>query len=1122
MRQNSFKQKVLVLVLTIVALMAAHSTALATSKTVTYKIKAENASGTNRWTLTFERSGDSFGYSTGQKTAIIDNITSTSGFNVVLDDGLGLQLSVTNGSRLAVTNKDGYHGVMLNFQSDQNTYLSVGSQHYCVTHVKMANLDGDAISGQALAWMATSGALDQDVDMVTENDGLTNYRTFSAHITGSQTFAQLTITYGDPREYAITYANAVNGQNGVTNTNRTTYNVTTADFQITAPTRTGYTLSGMTYTDAQHPNATAASLPMTIERGKAHDRKAIAFTANWTVNDYTVTLDNQSATTAGTTAVTATFDAAMPSITVPEKTGYTFGGYYTAANGGGTKYYNADGTSAHTWDIASATTLYAYWIGYALKRVNGINYSPEPAYSDATYHYYAAGTEITLTPTHEHTIITAVYPTTLNPVIAANKRSATFTMPAQDVELIITQREVYAVTLPEGITLSASGDGEVYHIEGTTYCRYADASTWYTLNAPFGYSISNTTYDGSPTTINNGKNGFYLKQKDAVVTATQTDQFGISDDADGTQEKPYVITSPEGLTLLTTYSGSQTSGKYFELGDDITYTPTGADGEHNFDGIQSFGGTFDGKGNTISGIRIYQTTSKQGLFQEISGGTVKNVVLNNARVRGTSDVGGIVGYIKNSTIQNCLVLNSVITETSNDNYKGVIAGNYSLFSASNNLYRNCSVNELTNNVGANNIDRDWASQAFTITLPAGVSAATGNSLTYDGTTYYGSYENTVTLTYDNLPGGKVPWFTVTSVDNSSLVAETTSTFTMPKADVSVSVDLLHNGYTLTLPDDVTATGITYTSGSDTYYLSGTTISLSYLAEGYEVVCYVNGSALEGNSFTITGNTVVTVATNDVWGIADGADGSKQKPYVITTTAGLDLLAKKVNGTGIYSKNGNFYAGQFFNLGADITYTHKAANEEGADTESNYTPIRIFCGTFDGKGKTISGIRIYQSGNNLGLFSNISSGYVQNVTISDARITGQHNVGGIVGENAGIIKNCLVIGTSVAGTSDVGAIVGINDHGGHLDNNHYSGCIINGELKTKGVGTGNGDTDDALPAVVLRNDVANTSVIADNKGSGKVVVLYGRTLYKDGAWNTLCLPFPLDIYHTILATQTSVR
>ncbi|MBO7234777.1 MAG: InlB B-repeat-containing protein [Paludibacteraceae bacterium] len=76
---------------------------------------------------------------------------------------------------------------------------------------------------------------------------------------------------------------------------------------------------------------------------------------------YTVTLDNQGATTTGATSVTATYNAAMPSITVPAKTGYTFGGYYTATNGGGTQYYKADGSSAKTWTEASVTKLYAKW-----------------------------------------------------------------------------------------------------------------------------------------------------------------------------------------------------------------------------------------------------------------------------------------------------------------------------------------------------------------------------------------------------------------------------------------------------------------------------------------------------------------------------------------------------------------------------------------------------------------------------------------------------------------------------------------------------------------------------------------------------------------------------------------
>ena len=89
--------------------------------------------------------------------------------------------------------------------------------------------------------------------------------------------------------------------------------------------------------------------------------KDVKITVEAKPEQYTVTLDNQGATTAGTTSITATYNADMPSITKPTKTGYTFGGYYTATNGGGTQYYKADGTSANAWTETSVTTLYAKW-----------------------------------------------------------------------------------------------------------------------------------------------------------------------------------------------------------------------------------------------------------------------------------------------------------------------------------------------------------------------------------------------------------------------------------------------------------------------------------------------------------------------------------------------------------------------------------------------------------------------------------------------------------------------------------------------------------------------------------------------------------------------------------------
>ncbi len=75
---------------------------------------------------------------------------------------------------------------------------------------------------------------------------------------------------------------------------------------------------------------------------------------------YTVTFGKNGGT-GGSDAVTATYGKAMPSITIPTKSGYTFGGYWTTVNTGGVKYYNADGTSAREWDKTGDVTLWAKW-----------------------------------------------------------------------------------------------------------------------------------------------------------------------------------------------------------------------------------------------------------------------------------------------------------------------------------------------------------------------------------------------------------------------------------------------------------------------------------------------------------------------------------------------------------------------------------------------------------------------------------------------------------------------------------------------------------------------------------------------------------------------------------------
>ncbi len=75
---------------------------------------------------------------------------------------------------------------------------------------------------------------------------------------------------------------------------------------------------------------------------------------------YTVTF-NKASGSGGTSSVTATYGDAMPYATAPTRNGYTFGGYYSSANGAGTQYYTASMTSARTYNLSTNTTLYAKW-----------------------------------------------------------------------------------------------------------------------------------------------------------------------------------------------------------------------------------------------------------------------------------------------------------------------------------------------------------------------------------------------------------------------------------------------------------------------------------------------------------------------------------------------------------------------------------------------------------------------------------------------------------------------------------------------------------------------------------------------------------------------------------------
>ena len=227
----------------------------------------------------------------------------------------------------------------------------------------------------------------------------------------------------------------------------------------------------------------------------------------------------------------------------------------------------------------------------------------------------------------------------------------------------------------------------------------------------------------------------------------------------------------------------------------------------------------------------------------------------------------------------------------------------------------------------------------------------------------------------------------------------------------------------------------------------------------EFVAYtLNRTPNDNNTFIMP---PIDVRVDAFWEpIEPKGKGTKEEPYIIVYPSQLDAIALDVN------YNDDFdYKGVFFKLGNDITYSYAGYGP----TESNYTPIgtielklssnpgnqlnnpnaisqiavpvmKYFNGTFDGDGKTISGIRLYPesndqlSGSFQALFGLVGpNGTVKNVNIEDTQIAGIMGIGGIAGMNAGTIENCTsrAIITAVesdAGGMEFGGIVGYSKNG----------------------------------------------------------------------------------------------
>ena len=706
---------------------------------------------------------------------------------------------------------------------------------------------------------------------------------------------------------------------------------------------------------------------------------------------------------------------------------------------------------------------------------------------------------------------------------------------------------------------------------------------------------------------------------------------------DGTEQSPYIIANNADLDKLSEVvnSGESCAGKHFLLDADLTYNYAGlAEGESNFTPIgysssKYFSGIFNGNHKTISGIRIYRNVNNG--YVSIFGanyGTIKNLTVTDTRIEGD---GGIVGN-NNGTIDNCHVT-ATVTVCGSDRLGGIAGDSFVTLS-------HCtSAATLVANSGTTVEDcggiAGYAGGTISNCIStATITAATGTAITkcggIVGESFGTMYDNfaigvNIPTASDNTHGAIAGYRFDDDLQRNYYMNCTVGGVANATNVGAVGSDM--DGARYALPFSYTDKLTRISGGGSTYngqlYVGATeTITFSavetlghfYKYPATNATITVANYAIGGNTYILTiaaDASAVTVGFSDVdvWDVDNGADGSEEHPYVITTTDGLDYLATLIN-TGKYGfENPDYqFHGKYFKLGNDIAYDPNELtidNDGNDEGDSNYKPVSgnevegnvtYFSGFFDGDGHTISGIRINNpTANNQGIFGYLYyGGTVKNLTVSNTSIIGHNNLGGIVGYShyGGIVTNChvtntvivqptylyaggivgrsegpvsyctssatvtpvnesargafggivgmsshsmaymshnLAVGVTVGGdvNKSIGAIVGSIGNYEHFDHNYYANCTVGGVENATGVGTTlydktnkiysfsdlNTETmpDGAVPGFVLYDSgTDNATIISENNGQTKNVILFGRTLRKDGSWNTLCLPFDVVV------------
>ncbi len=555
-------------------------------------------------------------------------------------------------------------------------------------------------------------------------------------------------------------------------------------------------------------------------------------------------------------------------------------------------------------------------------------------------------------------------------------------------------------------------------------------------------AISNSHYNISSMTIN-GSTGTMVTPYglyNDVLNTSATGQFSdwLADStlniADYSNVLPggvgnHTVGSLDGMKALLGFSEDSTLNFTLTSSLNLTALP----GYY----VPVLGANFDGGSFTISNLSINQSTSDYlGLFGHVlSGTTVSNVVLQNATVNGSLNVGALAGWNEGD------ILNSSSTN-------GVIAGNSSVgglvgYNKNPYLYSVCS-GTCTNPPTGGNISNSFVSGGTVQGAFTNVGGLVGHS-----------FGGTVDTSY--VTGG--------NVSGSSGIGGLVGSDGGEGGFISISNSYVSNTLVSGVSDAGGLAGWLNGSISGSHVTGGSVSGNSNIG-GMIGRLGLGSIASSPNNF-ISNSYVdlgtITGASSNIGGLAGSSQGNIDGSHVMNSavlgSAQFSAVVGGLVGHNIAGSISNSYVDGGSVQGVGLVGGLVGRNEGGVGgwgsnitfpglpgTAASISNSFVTGGTITGGGGDIGGlvglnIKGLQGGGAYGGVGGdalISDSYVSGSSVSGSTSA---NLGGLVGRNNSVIGTSYTSIGTLSGGGNMGAVVGSNDMGGSVTGTFWDNTIL---------------------------------------------------------------------------------